>query len=128
MLKMLADNFTNFKNTAEILDLYAMGFENIPDDLAMETAKHVCLTNKYTPKLADMVEAANQLKTDMADKVRKREEAEREASYITYWDRSPQERAEIDIARNECMRSVRSLSDDGNVAAWENIARESIRR
>lgn len=125
---LFSETWRSLSKTRGLIDLYDMACEDIADDVLLAAAQEIAKTSKRIPVPADLREVASKLRAEAAIARAKREDAEREASYITYWDRSPEERAAIDEARNECMRFVRSLSPDGDVAAWEAIARESIRR
>lgn len=123
VLKLYGRNWERFTRTDGMVEMYAMALDNESDDIVLAAAQEVLTTAKRPPLLSDTVDAVKIKRAQHYQRVAQREYAEKEASYITHWERSPADRAEIDIARNECMAFIRSIGMDCVAASLEREAK-----
>lgn len=113
-VEILARVFRHYQPDDETKRLIYDLTGDIGDSELVDGARSLCATESRQPH--NMVAALRAA----AQNIRERRYAETAAAeakaeagkYITYWERSLEERLEIDEARNECMRVVRGLGID----------------
>lgn len=118
--------FTRYTPDGPTLELVYDLTGDIADLELADGARHLCATETRQP--ANMIAALRAAALEIRD--RRRAEASRaqqdaeQGRYITYWERSPEERKEIDEAREECMRVVRALGVDTGPWSRAAVSRE----
>jgi len=114
MVGILAASWDRFQRVDGVTDVFAIALDPYPDDIVLAAAQNVVNSQTRCPAVAHIVEEAKRLTAQHYAAIRTREEQGRQSESRTYWERSPEERAEIDIAKAECMSAVRKMCSEFN--------------
>jgi len=120
----LAANFPHYRKNDELGDILHDAVIVFSDDVLKQAVRRLIATAARSPVTADIVGACQTIANQHAAMCA----STAKPNYVDYWDRPANERAEIDDARNECMRVMRELDSGMPVASVMAAYEERIRK
>lgn len=107
-MALIAAAFPSYRKSEDLADILFEELYDFSDAHIIAAAKHLVTTAQRAPTVADVIEAVRSVSGYRPPQTK-------QPTYVDYWDRPPKERAEIDEARNECVRIMAALTNGVSV-------------